>query len=70
MCGVRIEQALIATVGPSAISGGETLSTLLFASRCMSVKADPVRHEEVNYAEMYARLQVREHLWSVLLDLF
>lgn len=25
----------------------------------MSVKADPVRHEEVNYAEMYARLQAR-----------
>ena len=31
MCATYLEQALIATVGPSAISGGETLSTLLFA---------------------------------------
>lgn len=66
---VLYNQALIATVGPAAISGGETLSTLLFASRCMAVKADPIQHEEVNYAEMYARLQVGYRIncvWCVL----
>ena len=36
---------------------GETLSTLLFASRCMSVKTVPVQHAEVDYAEMCAALQ-------------
>jgi hypothetical protein len=38
---------------------GETLSTLLFASRCMSVKTVPVQHAEVDYAEMCAALQAR-----------
>jgi hypothetical protein len=37
---------------------GETLSTLLFASRCMSVKTVPVQHAEVD-AEMCAALQAR-----------
>lgn len=51
--------ALIATVGPAAINYGETLSTLQFATRCMAVKSTPVLHEEVDYAEMCARLQTQ-----------
>lgn len=51
--------ALVATVGPAAINYGETLSTLLFATRCMAVKTTPIQHEELDYAEMCARLQVR-----------
>ena len=51
--------ALVATIGPAAINYGETLSTLLFAARCMAVKVTPVQHEEVDYAEMCARLQAR-----------
>lgn len=34
--------ALIATVGPAAANHGETLSTLTFASRCMSVRCQHV----------------------------
>ena len=49
--------ALMATVGPAAVNYGETLSTLLFATRCMAVKSNIVQHEEVDYAEMCARLQ-------------
>jgi len=49
--------ALIATVGPAAVNYGETLSTLLFASRCMAVKTTPTQHERVDYAEMCVRLQ-------------
>ena len=51
--------ALIATVGPAAINYSETLSTLLFASRCMSVRLSPVQHEQVDLAELCARLQER-----------
>jgi len=51
--------ALIATVGPAASNYGETLSTLQFATRCMAVKSTPVLHEEVDYAEMCARLQTQ-----------
>ena len=51
--------ALIATVGPAAVNYGETLSTLLFASRCMAVKITPIQHEEVDYAEMCAKLQAQ-----------
>jgi hypothetical protein len=49
--------ALIATVGPASINYGETLSTLLFATRCMAVKTTPIQHEEVDYADLCARLQ-------------
>eukprot|EP01031_Cornospumella_fuschlensis_P035496 gene35496-43028_t len=51
--------ALIATIGPAAVNYGETLSTLLFASRCMSVKIQPVVKEEVDYAEMCAKLTLQ-----------
>ncbi len=51
--------ALVATVGPSAINYGETLSTLLFAARCMAVKTTPVQHEEVDYPDLCTRLQAR-----------
>lgn len=51
--------ALIATVGPAAVNYGETLSTLQFATRCMAVKTTPIQHEELDYAEMCARLQAR-----------
>ena len=49
--------ALIATVGPAPVNYAETLSTLQFASRCMAVKSTPVQHEELDYAELCARLQ-------------
>ena len=49
--------ALIATVGPAAINYGETLSTLLFATRCMAVKTTPVQHEEIDYADLCTRVQ-------------
>lgn len=49
--------ALLATVGPAPVNYGETLSTLLFATRCMNVKTRPLRHEEVDYAQLCARLQ-------------
>ena len=51
--------ALIATIGPAAVNYGETLSTLLFAQRCMAVKITPIAHEEVDYAEMCAKLQAQ-----------
>jgi hypothetical protein len=51
--------ALIATIGPAAINYGETLSTLLFAQRCMAVKITPIPHEEIDYAEMCAKLQLQ-----------
>ena len=51
--------ALIATVGPAAMNYSETLSTLLFAARCMAVKTTPVQHEQIDYAEMCAQLQER-----------
>ena len=50
-------------MGPAPINYSETLSTLLFAARCMSVKTTPIQHEEVDYAEMCANLQ--EKLSSV-----
>lgn len=49
--------ALIATVGPAPVNYGETLSTLLFATRCMAVKVTPTQNEEVDYVEMCASLQ-------------
>jgi hypothetical protein len=60
--------ALIATIGPAAVNYGETLSTLLFAQRCMAVKITPIPHEEVDYAEMCAKLQAQvnsmEGIWT------
>lgn len=53
---------LLATVGPSARNVNETLSTLLFASRCMRVAATPAAvygHSNVDYADLCARLQQR-----------
>ena len=50
---------LIATIGPSVANESETLSTLTFASRCMSVRSSPVLNEEVDYAVLCARLQAK-----------
>ena len=52
-------QYLIATIGPAMINASETLSTLLFASRCMRVASNPVVNEEVDYAELSASLQMQ-----------
>ena len=49
--------ALIAAVGPAYSNFAETLSTLVFASRCMAVKITPVQHAEIDYPEMCAQLQ-------------
>ena len=53
---------LLATVGPAPENAGESLSTLLFASRCMRVSASPVAsqpHTQQDYAELAAALQAR-----------
>jgi hypothetical protein len=53
---------LLATVGPAPANAGESLSTLLFASRCMRVSASPVPsqpHTQHDYAELAAALQAR-----------
>jgi len=53
---------LLATIGPSVINTNETLSTLLFASRCMRVSSTPVAsltHTQLDYADLAARLQAR-----------
>ena len=50
---------LIATIGPAPLNRQESLSTLQFASRCMQVKANPVVHEEVDYADLCAKLQTK-----------
>lgn len=53
---------LLATLGPAARDASETLSTLLFASRCMRVAAVPVAAlaaSQADFAELAARLQAR-----------
>ena len=50
--------ALVATVGPAPVNEAESLSTLMFASRCMHVKSTPVFNEEIDYIDMCAKLQV------------
>lgn len=53
---------LLATVGPDPRNASESLSTLLFASRCMRVAAIPVvamAHTQADYADLCARLQAR-----------
>lgn len=42
--------ALIAAIGPAQSNYAETLSTLVFASRCMAVKTTPVQHAEIGKA--------------------
>ena len=32
---------------------------MLFASRCMHVKSNPVQHEEVDFAELCTRMQAQ-----------
>ena len=61
--------ALLAAVGPAAVNYGETLSTLLFATRCMAVKTTPLKHEEVDYADMCSRLQQVSHVISYKIHL-
>lgn len=49
--------ALIAAIGPAHSNYAETLSTLVFASRCMAVKTTPVQHAEIgtsSYAQLTA----------------
>lgn len=42
--------ALVAAIGPAQSNYAETLSTLVFASRCMAVKTTPVQHAEIGTA--------------------
>lgn len=51
--------ALVAAIGPAQSNYAETLSTLVFASRCMAVKTTPVQHAEIDYPELCAQLQER-----------
>ena len=55
--GGNANTALIATIGPAMENNSETLSTLMFASRCMRLRSEPVRNEEVDYAQMVSVLQ-------------
>ncbi|GMH65122.1 hypothetical protein TrST_g3437 [Triparma strigata] len=55
----KASTALVATVGPAPVNEAESLSTLMFASRCMHVKSTPVFNEEIDYADMCAKLQVQ-----------
>ena len=57
--------ALIATVGPSGVNHGETLSTLTFASRCMSVRCQHVEVLEGTVDYVSECLVLREEV-SVL----
>lgn len=38
---------------------GETLSTLMFAQRCMRIETAPVINEHVDYKDLCAKLQAR-----------
>jgi len=49
--------ALIATIGPMRANAGETLSTLLFAQRCMDVATRATINARVDYRELSAELQ-------------
>lgn len=49
---------LIATVGPIKYNAGETLSTLLFATRCMDVATRATLNAEVDYKELCERLRL------------
>ena len=49
--GGNANTALIATIGPAMENNSETLSTLMFASRCMRLRSKPVVNEEVDYAQ-------------------
>ncbi len=51
--------AMVATIGPAAVNYSETLSTLLFATRCMAVKSSPVLKEEIDYVELCTQLQAK-----------
>ncbi|CAM9421043.1 unnamed protein product, partial [Discosporangium mesarthrocarpum] len=53
--GGNANAALIATVGPAPQNQAESLSTLLFASRCMRVKSMPVRKIHVDHSEEMLR---------------
>ena len=55
--GGNANTALIATIGPAMENNSETLSTLMFASRCMRLRSEPLRNEEVDYAQMVSVLQ-------------
>eukprot|EP00943_MAST-04B_sp_MAST-4B-sp1_P007186 g7186.t1 len=55
--GGNANTALIATIGPALENNSETLSTLMFASRCMRLRSEPVKNEEVDYAQMVSALQ-------------
>eukprot|EP01028_Stygiella_incarcerata_P011838 TRINITY_DN69214_c0_g1_i1.p1 TRINITY_DN69214_c0_g1~~TRINITY_DN69214_c0_g1_i1.p1 ORF type:complete len:797 (+),score=190.93 TRINITY_DN69214_c0_g1_i1:421-2811(+) len=58
---------LLATVGPSPNSFQETLSTLLFAQRCMQVKSYAVVNAEINFQELCLHYEAEiEQLKAVL----
>eukprot|EP01029_Cantina_marsupialis_P011082 TRINITY_DN2487_c0_g1_i2.p1 TRINITY_DN2487_c0_g1~~TRINITY_DN2487_c0_g1_i2.p1 ORF type:complete len:805 (-),score=213.91 TRINITY_DN2487_c0_g1_i2:41-2455(-) len=50
---------LVATLGPSSANGSESLSTLLFAERCMHVGVNPVRNEEIDHSQLCVKLQAQ-----------
>ena len=57
--GGNANTALIATIGPAIENNSETLSTLMFASRCMRLKARPVKNEVVDMEQLVSVLQTQ-----------
>eukprot|EP00752_Nemacystus_decipiens_P007852 g7014.t1 len=57
--GGNANAALLATVGPAPQNQAESLSTLVFASRCMRVRNSPARLEESDHMETTLRLQAQ-----------
>ncbi|CAM9892745.1 unnamed protein product [Scytosiphon promiscuus] len=57
--GGNTNAALIATIGPAPQDQAESLSTLIFASRCMRVRNRPAKHEEGVEKETTLRLQAQ-----------
>jgi hypothetical protein len=55
--GGHASTVLIATVGPAAVNRSETLSILLFASRCMHVMSIPIVNEQMDFEELVASLR-------------
>ena len=56
----KANAALIATVGPAVSNISETLSTLMFASRCMDVELKHIEtNEMIDYSKLCIQLQLR-----------
>jgi hypothetical protein len=60
---------LIATIGPIRSDASETLSTLLFATRCMDVSTRATINVQVDYRELCGRLEAEMRQMHAALEL-